>query len=35
MVSLAPIPKGRKGDKVLGLFNIWHADPEKRKLLGT
>jgi len=34
IVTLEPIPKGRKGDKVLGLFNIWHADPEKRMSFG-
>jgi hypothetical protein len=35
MVTLEPFPKGRKGLKVLGLFNVWHADPEKRKTFGT
>lgn len=35
IVTLEPIPKGRKGDKVLGLFNIWHANPEKRMSLGV
>lgn len=35
IVTLEPIPKGRKGDKVLGLFNIWHADLEKRMSLGV
>jgi hypothetical protein len=34
VVTLEPTPKGRKQDKTLGLFNIWHADPEKRKILG-
>lgn len=34
VVTLEPQPKGRKQDKTLGLFNIWHADPEKRKILG-
>lgn len=35
VVVLEPIPKGRKQDKVLGLFNIWHADLEKRKSFGV
>lgn len=34
MVTLEPIPKGRKSDKVMGLFNIWHADLEKRYQFG-
>lgn len=34
VVTLEPTPKGRKQDKTLGLFNIWHADLEKRKMLG-
>jgi len=35
VVELEPVPKGRKQNKVLGLFNIWHADPEKRKSFGV
>jgi hypothetical protein len=35
MVTLEPTPKGRKQDKEMGLFNIWHADPEKRKSFGV
>jgi len=35
IVVLEPVPKGRKQDKTLGLFNIWHADPEKRKSFGV
>lgn len=35
VVEIEPVPKGRKQNKVLGLFNIWHADPEKRKSFGT
>lgn len=29
-VEIEPIPKGRKQNKVFGLFNIWHADETKR-----
>lgn len=35
VVTLEPVPKGRKQDKTIGLFNIWHADPEKRKTFGV
>jgi len=30
IVLIEPYPKGRKQDKVLGLYNIWHADLAKR-----
>lgn len=29
-VEIEPVPKGRKKNKVLTLFKIWHEDPEKR-----
>lgn len=29
-VEIEPIPKGRKKNKIFGLFRIWHADLEKR-----
>lgn len=29
-VEIEPVPKGRKQNKVITLFKIWHADPEKR-----
>lgn len=29
-VEIEPVPKGRKKNRILTLFKIWHADPEKR-----
>lgn len=29
-VEIEPVPKGKKQNKVLGLFNLWHAVIEKR-----
>lgn len=29
-IEIEPIPKGRKQNKIMGLFNLWHADLEKR-----
>jgi hypothetical protein len=29
-VEIEPVPKGRKQNKILTLFKIWHADLEKR-----
>jgi hypothetical protein len=29
-VEIEPIPKGRKQNKIIGLFKIWHADETKR-----
>lgn len=29
-VEIEPVPKGRKKNKVLTLFKIWHEDPAKR-----
>jgi hypothetical protein len=31
-IEIEPIPKGRKKNKIMTLFKIWHADPEKRVL---
>ncbi len=28
-VEIEPIPKGRKKNRVIGLFRIWHAPPSK------
>ena len=25
-IEVEPIPKGRKKNKIIGLFKIWHAD---------
>ncbi len=29
-IEIEPVPKGRKQNKIMGLFNLWHADPLKR-----
>lgn len=29
-IEVEPIPKGRKKNKIIGLFKVWHADPAKR-----
>lgn len=29
-VEIEPVPKGRKQNKTMTVFKIWHADPEKR-----
>jgi hypothetical protein len=31
-VEIEPVPKGRKKNKIFGLFRMWHADLEKRKV---
>ena len=31
-VEIEPIPKGRKQNKVFGLFKLWHADETKRMM---
>jgi hypothetical protein len=31
-VEIEPIPKGRKQNKVLGLFRIWRADVKEKAL---
>ena len=30
VIVIEPVPKGRKQDKVIGLFKVWHEDPVKR-----
>ena len=29
-VEIEPIPKGRKQNKIFGLFRIWHAKPVEK-----
>lgn len=31
-IEIEPIPKGRKQNKVLGLFRIWRADVKEKAL---
>lgn len=34
VVEIEPVPKGRKKNKTMGVFKIWHANPEKRAKTG-
>ena len=31
-ITIEPVPKGRKQDKVIGLFKVWRADVKEKTL---